>query len=420
MYDLVIKNGTVIDPAHAGPTKADIAVRWGRIEVVAPNILEQHAARVIDAKDRLVVPGLIDLHSHVYDGGTSVGVDPDPLAAESGVTTWIDAGSAGGFNLRGLHQLADRKQVNIYAIMNISCIGLVAHDHELANLEYCSVDLAKVMARAESDFVVGVKCRSGRSGGAKDLEPLKRAKDAASQLGLPLMVHISRRPPALEEALAFLEGGDILTHTFTALDMKLLDDQNGLLDCVDDARSRGVVMDLGHGSGSFSWDSAEALVELGFWPDTISTDIHRMSVHGPFQRGLLRDNAAPASPFPIGSDAGAMVFMYAPESPRPFNLLDCMSKLMHLGMPVEEIVAATTAIPARVLGLDGKIGSLQPGACADIAILNVERGTFDLYDSRREARQASKRFTCDASIKEGRLLPRSLPTSDVPWGVPLG
>jgi dihydroorotase len=419
MYDLLIKNGAVVDPGGGHAGRLDVAVKRGRIEAVEADIPTERAARVFDATDMLVTPGLIDLHSHVYHKGTSGGIDPDPLAAKTGVTTWLDAGSAGAFNLAGLRDLADRARARVYAFVNISSIGLVAHNYELSLLEYCSADLLKTVVDHDRDFVVGVKYRAGRAGGARDLEPLRRAKRASAAIDMPLLVHISRMPPTIEEVLDHMGPGDILSHAFTALDMKILDDEGGVLERARQARDAGILIDVGHGSGSFSWETAEALTAQGFWPDTISTDIHQKSVYGRFQRGYASANPAVAPPALRDSDAAEMMFMFEWGGVQEFDLLDCMSKFLHLGWPVENVIRSVTATPARAVGLDGQIGSFGTGMYADIALLRIEEGEFELHDSKQRPRVASRRFICERAFVGGRPLPRSDALTSVPWVVPV-
>ena len=421
MFDLLVKNGTVIDPGAGQSGQLDVAVRRGKVEAVDANISASSSAVVLDATDRLVTPGLVDLHSHVYAGVTAYGLDPDPIASVTGVTTWVDGGSAGAFSIAGLHEyVASRAKVRIHAFINISCIGLVGHNHELANLEYCSSDLAVAAARHHGDFVVGVKYRAGRAGSAPDLEPLKRAKRASSRLEMPLLVHLSIMPPTVDEVVDHLEPGDILTHTYTNNDMKIIDEHDALLDSVRKARETGVVIDLGHGEGSFSWDTGEVLAAESFWPDTISTDIHLKSVHGHHKRGYLSRSSVPVPPFEDNSDAAMMVFTYEEGSGRAFDLLDCMAKMLHLGMPMEDVIRAVTYGPAKAIGLEGEFGSLRPGMPADLAILQVHDGDFDLYDVRKEVRTVKRTLSCDTTIVGGKPLPRSdqvLPV--VPWVQPV-
>jgi dihydroorotase len=421
MFDLLVKNGTVIDPGSGNSGRLDVAVLRGRIEVVDSDIPETSSAIVLDATDRLVTPGLVDLHSHVYARATAYGLDPDPIAAVTGVTTWIDGGSAGAFGIDGLREyVATRAKVRVRAFINISCIGLIAHNHELANLEYCSSDLAVAAARNQGGFVVGVKYRAGRAGSAADLEPLKRAKRASERLEMPLMVHLSLRPPTVDDVVAHLGAGDILTHTYTNNDMKIIDENDVLLDSVRQARDSGVVIDIGHGEGSFSWETGEVLAAAGFWPDTISTDIHLKSIRGHHKRGYLADGTSRVPPFEMDSDAGGVVFTYEEGSGHSFDLLDCMAKLLHLGMPLDEVVRAVTHTPARVIGLDKEFGSLRPGMQADIAILKVNEGRFELFDVRKKMRTANRSLSCDATIVAGKVLPRSadiLPL--VPWVQPV-
>jgi dihydroorotase len=236
---------------------------------------------------------------------------------------------------------------------------------------------------------------------------------------MPLLVHISRMPPTIGEVLDHMGPGDILSHAFTSLDMKIVDDDLKVLDRVRQARESGVLIDVGHGSGSFSWETAEALTGAGFWPDTISTDIHQKSVYGRFQRGFASSNPAIAPASLRDGDAAEMMFMYQRGGVQEFDLLDCMSKFLHLGWPVEDVVRAVTYSPARAVGLEQQIGSLSPGMAADIAILEVREGEFELHDSKQVPRTTRRRLFCDRALIDGRPLPREGEIQGVPWVVPI-
>jgi dihydroorotase len=420
MLDLVIKNGTVLDPGGGRSGRLDLGIQRGRVARLDPEIPAEQAARSIDASGLLVTPGLIDLHAHVYTGCTFWGVDPDPIAAETGVTTWVDAGSAGAFTLAGLHDyVAMAADVNVKAFVNISAIGLVAQDFELRNAELCSADLLTAVANRYRDFVVGVKFRAGRSGSAENLLPLERARQAADRLEMPLMVHISDAPPNLADVLEMMKPGDILTHAFTGLSMKIVDENGELLEAARKAWDSGIVIDIGHGAGSFSWETAEVLARKDMWPDTISTDIHQLSIHGQNRRGSP-GGMERRSGFNKDTDAAGMVFAYEGSGERAFDLLDCMSKFLLLGLSEEEIVAATTISPARAIGLDAEIGSLVVGKRADIALLRIDEGNYELFDAQFESRSASKRFSCEMAIVGGEPMSRFASEPEVPWIVPVG
>src|SRR3954452_8646987 len=332
-FDLLIKGGEVVDPGGGHEGRLDVAIERGRIAAVDAGIPADSAFRVFDAEGQYVTPGLVDLHTHVFHKVTYWGIDPDPVASASGVTTWNDAGSAGALTLAGLREfVVDRARVRITAYLNISNIGLVGENHECANLAYLDVGLFRRLADDNRDLVRGVKVRMGTpTVGNNGLEPLRLARRAAEECELPLMVHVAFGPPAVEEVLALMRPGDILTHCFTGLDMKIVDDAGQLYEFARRAWESGVVMDIGHGTGSFAYATAEALMAAGRKPDVISTDLHQLSIKGP-----------------------------------AFDLPTTMSKFLHLGMSLPEVVRATTSRPAELLGLD--VGTLRPGSPADVAL----------------------------------------------------
>jgi dihydroorotase len=381
-FDLLIKGGEVIDPTGGFEGPLDIAVSGGRIAAVELEIPEDAAFRVIDAEGQIVTPGLVDLHTHVFHKVTYWGVDPDPVASASGVTTWNDAGSAGALTLPGLREfVVDRARARITAFLNISNIGLVGENHECANLAYLDVDLFRRLADANRDLVRGVKVRMGTpTVGDNGLEPLRLARRAAEECELPLMVHIAFGPPAVEEILPLLRPGDVLTHCFTGLDMKIVGDDGRLLEVAERAWDAGVVMDIGHGTGSFAYSTAEAMVEAGRFPDVISTDLHQLSIKGP-----------------------------------AFDLPTTMSKFLHLGMSLEAIVTATTSRPAEVLGMEAEIGTLRPGSLADVALFRLLHGRFPLYDIWGEMREAGALLVNTQTIVGGRTLDPLSPQPPAPW-----
>ena len=384
-FDLLIKGGEVVDPGGGHEGRLDIAIDGDRIAAVDAAIPADAAARVVDAEGQYVTPGLVDLHTHVFHKATYWGIDPDPVASSSGATTWNDAGSAGALNLPGLREfVVDRSRVRITAFLNISNIGLVGENHECANLAYLDVDLFRRLADRNRDLIRGVKVRMGTpTVGANGLEPLRRARRAAEECELPLMVHIAFGPPEVDEVLALMRPGDILTHCFTGLSMKIVDDDGRLRDFAKRAWDAGVVMDIGHGTGSFSYATAEALMAAGRRPDVISTDLHQLSVQGP-----------------------------------AFDLPTCMSKFLHLGMPLRDVVAASTARPAELLGIDREVGTLRPGSCADVALFRLLNGTFPLYDIFGEMREASRLLVNTLTVIGGKPVAPVPPGPPAPWAEP--
>ena len=381
-YDLLVKGGHVLDTASGHDGVKDVAVTRDRIAAVEPSIPTESAFRVIDAAGQYVSPGLVDMHAHVFHRFTANGIDAENHASRTGVTTWIDAGSAGGYTLRAFRDfVVDRSRVRIRAFLNISAIGLVATDYELARLEFCNTRVFELMANSNRYIVLGVKVRMGiPQYEVLGIEPLRRARAMADACALPMMVHIAWPPPTLEEVLPYLRPGDIITHCFTGLGMKLIDDNGRLRKDAKRAADEGVILDIGHGSGSYSFATAEAMLAEGYPPYVISTDAHEHSVQGPM-----------------------------------FDLPTCMSKMWHLGMPVADVSAAATANPASVVGLAPEIGTLKVGAIADIAVFNVDEGEFPLFDFSHDVRNATRLLRNTTTIVGGRELLPAPPVAPAPW-----
>lgn len=381
-FDLVIKGGHLVDPGAGRVGRYDVAVKRNRIAAVDADIPAEAAVRVIDASGQYVTPGLIDLHTHVYHNVTFWGIQADPVAARTGVTTWLDVGSAGAFNFMGFREFVAKPAASrLYALLNISSIGLTASTGELANLNYCDVDLACKLTNLNRDMILGIKVRIDRNTTAgTGIEPLRRGREAAERVGMPMMVHIGYGPPTVEEVLTFLRPGDILTHCFTGGDMRIIDTEGKLLTDAKRAWDAGVIMDIGHGAGSFSFETAEKLINAGYKPDVISSDIHQISVNGPL-----------------------------------FDMPTCLSKFLALGMSFEEVIKASTVRAAEVLGLQGEIGTLKVGHYADIALFKIEEGRFPLFDVHMNERAGSQLIRNTLTIVNGRELPHVPDGPMAPW-----
>ena len=381
-FDLLIKGGEVLDPGAGYGGQMDVAIVRDRVAAVDRGIPAESAHRVIDATGQYVTPGLVDLHTHVYAGATYWGIRADPVAARTGVTTWVDAGSAGAMTLPAFRDyIVTPARVRIYAFLNIAYVGLAAPNYELATLEYCDAGLCERLANLHRDLVRGVKVRMGTpTVGAHGVEPMRRARQAADALGLPLMVHIAAAPPPIEDVLALTRPGDVLTHSFTGHTMRIVDDRGRLLDAANRAWDAGLVVDVGHGAGGFVFETAEAVLAAGYRPDTISTDIHQDSCLGPM-----------------------------------FDLPTTLGKFLCLGMTLPEVIRAATARPAAVLGLQGEIGTLKPGAHADVALFRLEEGRFPFYDTRRVVREGTQRLRNSLTLVGGQPLPLLPPEPPAPW-----
>ncbi|GAB1693074.1 amidohydrolase/deacetylase family metallohydrolase [Krasilnikovia sp. M28-CT-15] len=373
-YDLLLVGGDVLDPGGGHTGRLDVAVRDGRIAAIGPGL--GHAARtVVEIAGRLVTPGLVDLHTHVHPGAGYWGIDPDPIAWYTGVTTWVDAGSAGAYTLDGLRDFAAGRQVRVAALLNVSGPGLAARTGECRDLSACDVAVAIDTVLAHRDLIRGVKVRvDAEAVGGNGVEPLRRALAVADACGVPVMVHIGAAPPAAADVLDLLRPGDIVTHCASGIATPLGPSARA-------AYERGVLFDLGHGSGGFAFDVLEAQLDAGLRPYSISTDLHARSVYGPV-----------------------------------FDLPTTMAKLLAVGMSLPDVVAAATAHPARALRLDA--GTLTPGAPADLAVFAVEPGEFEVVDAHRQTRRAPLRLVNEATYVAGRRLGPRLPASPPSW-IPL-
>jgi len=382
-FELLLRGGEVVDPGGGHEGLLDVAISRGRIAAVERGIPPESAVRVVDASGQIVTPGLVDLHAHVFNKLTYWGLDPDPIASRTGVTTWNDAGSAGALTVEGFREFIVRPaRVRITGFVNISSIGLVCDDYEVANPWYCDVGLLRRIVERNRDVVRGVKVRMGNllPLQGEPLDPLRRAREAADACELPVMMHIAFGPPSLEEVLPFLKPGDVLTHCFTGHAMKIVDGEGRLLDVARRAWESGVVFDVGHGTGSFSFPVAEAVMADGRKPDVISTDLHQLSVHGP-----------------------------------TFDLPTTLSKFLHLGMSLPEVIEASTLRPARVLGLDDEVGTLRPGARADVALFRLYDGSFPLQDIHGNVREARQLLRNTTTFVGGRELERLPLPPRAPW-----
>ncbi len=383
-YDLLITGGRVLDPATGVDGVADVAVSSGRVVAVAPDLRHEPALRVHDAAGQLVTAGLVDLHTHVWHGGTYWGIDPHTLAWRTGVTTWVDAGSAGAYTLAGMRRLVlDPARVRIPVLLNISAIGLVGESFEHHVLEHDDVDLAAAVIAEHGDVVAGIKVRmDARTIGQHGNEPLDRAVALGRLVGRPVMVHVGYAPPTIDEIVARLSPGDVITHCASGVTTGMVDADGKVTDAARQAAESGVVFDIGHGVGGFAFDVGEAQVAAGITP-TVSSDLHARAVHGP-----------------------------------TFDLPTTMAKLVAAGMSLSDVVAGATHRPAEVLHLPDGVGTLRPGAPADVAVFTVETGDFDVFDVHGETRTSPLRLTNTATFVAGGLLPPAAAEPPAPW-VPL-
>ncbi len=365
-FELLIKGGRVIDPGSDTDAALDVGFSGGRVTALDAGIPADRADRVVDATGAIVTPGLIDLHTHVYWGGTSLGVDAAAIAARSGTTTFVDAGSAGAGNFLGFRRhVMERSRARILAYLNISFAGIFGfssnvHVGECTDIRLCDAREAVACGREHSDVVVGMKVRSGRiAGGTSGIAPVDLAVEAADKLQLPLMTHIDFPPPGRSEVIARLRPGDVLTHCFRPFPNSPIDGAGLVREDAKAARARGVIFDIGHGMGSFDFEVAESMLKAGYAPDVVSSDVHLFCADGP-----------------------------------AYDVLVCLSKLLTLGMPLVEAIRSVTAKPAAVIGRPD-LGSLAVGSVGDAAVLRLVPGQFPYVDASGRTLVGSERLVSD-------------------------
>ena len=373
-YDLLLKGGHVIDPRNNLSAVRDVAIAAGKIAAVAENIPPAEARRVVDASGLYVTPGLVDIHVHVFAG--SMGreytgencVRPDGFTFRSGVTTVVDAGSSGWRNFGEFRdQIINRSQTRVFAMLNIVGHGMGGRPDVEQNTRDMEPQPTAEVARRHSDVVVGIKIAhyAGPEWIAVD-----RAVEAGKLANVPVMVDFATfRPerPFQELVLKHLRPGDIYTHTYlTAVPM--LDDKGQLLPYLFEARKRGVIFDVGHGGGSFSWRQAIPAMKQGFFPDSISTDLHVESMNAGMK-----------------------------------DMLNVISKFLNMGMTVDDAVARSTWNPAREIHHE-ELGHLTVGAVADVAVLRLVKGDFGFIDSARRRMKGDRKLIAEMTLRNGRVV----------------
>jgi dihydroorotase len=384
-FDLVIKNGDVLDPSQSLRGKRDIGIRYGVIEAVEADIPAARALRVLDAGGKLVTPGLIDLHSHVFPYGSAIGIPADELVAHQGTTTCVSAGDAGANNFASFRRyVVAHTRTRLYAFVHIANIGLSGFPvPELYNIDFAQTDAAAKAVAENADLVLGIKVRMSENVIAKHgLEPLRRAIAACTAAGggAKVMCHIGgvETRELMSQILDLLRPGDILTHCYSGApnlgnQFTNIVQDGRLLPAALAAKQRGVVFDIGHGGGSFDYTVAEPAIQQGAGPDTISSDIHVFSGN------------TPGMPY----------------------LTWVMSKFMGLGFSLEQVVAMATINPAKSINRAPKLGTLQVGAPGDVAILELVEGPVSFVDTRNNRREG-----------RAHLKPVQTVAAGVPFGRP--
>lgn len=371
-FDVVLKGGRVLDPAQGIDAPLDVGTKQGRIAALEADLPTDDAWLVLDVAEQFVTPGLIDLHMHIYWGGTDLGVLPDPSCLTTGVTTAVDAGSAGWANFTGFrHFVMGQARTRTFAFLNISSIGITdMRVGENLNLSYCGVEDAIKAVEANRDVILGVKVRVAKPiCGPNGLEPLRRAAAVRDATGTRMMVHISDSEQSMSEILPILKPGDIITHCFTGRGRLILDQQHRtVLPEVRAAQQSGVIFDIGHGQGSFSFAVARDALNDDFLPDTISTDLHNYSSHFTAQ-----------------------------------SLPDVMSKFLYLGRDVPDVVTRATQNAAAAIGMSNTLGHLRVGGVADIAALRLVEGPYPMLDAEGDETTGDQHLAATYTIRAGEV-----------------
>ncbi len=360
-YDLIVRGGRVIDPSLRLNAIRDVAITAGRIVAVDAN-LDGGSAEVIEATGKLVVPGLVDIHTHYARDA-----DGPALGLSGGVTGWIDAGSAGADQLDDMAAVVKAAPQPARMLINIGRAGILP-DGDTMDLALADVDAAKAAVARHLDVVVGVKARLTRGVAADDVEVLRRAQEVATSFNLPVMIHMGQTASPLGRLVSQLKPGDIVTHMLAPPPNSIIDDDDQLLPEVLAARRRGVWFDVANGRiDHLRWDTFDRIMRSGFWPDSISTD---------------------------GSTS-------SPTAESVIDFPNVLSKFLNFGMTVDEVIARATVNPSRMFSVFHDRGTLNVGAPADVAVLELREGRFDFVDNYGNTRTGRQRLFPSATVLGG-------------------
>jgi dihydroorotase len=373
-YDLVLKGGEVIDPGWPLHQRADVAISKGKIAAIAPNIPATEAIRAIDVTGKIVCPGLIDIHAHTFINAHDMGPQTDQRCSASGVTTLVDAGSSGSATFPGLrHYVAERSQVRLRCFVHLSALGLIhLQVGELMNMDYADPEGCARTIRENRDLAIGVKLRFSNNvvPDAAGTEPLRLARQAADMADVPLMVHITDALLPVPKILEFMKPGDVVTHCLHRYQYGIMGpEKKEILREVRDAQKAGVIFDCAHGRMHFTFPFVRMALDQGFMPDTIATDLSIPSA----TRGPV------------------------------FDLPTTMSKFLNLGVSLDEVLRCVTTNPARAIGEGERLGTLKPGAVADVAVFSLERGQFDFVDTDQNHMTGEQKLVTQLTLKDGRI-----------------
>ncbi|MDA1314999.1 MAG: amidohydrolase/deacetylase family metallohydrolase [Acidobacteria bacterium] len=366
-FDILIKNGEVRDAGRGFRQNADVGIKDGKVAAIETSIPAERGIDVVNAEGMYVTPGLVDLHTHVYHS-LGFGIEADPLAATSGVTTWVDAGSF-SHNQAGAFRkfIVEPAQSRIFGYVYLYP---VTRNPDEDPVQYVRRNMRRTgeVVVENRDILIGVKFQVGSNmNGRWSLDFLKIARELCDKYELPLMAHVSFAPPETDQVMELLRAGDVLTHCFNTHAIGILDDAGKIRSSVKEARSRGVLFDVGHGAGSFNFEIARKALDQGFLPDSISTDVYTASINGPV-----------------------------------YDMPTTLTKMQYLGMSLDDILVRATINPAKVVNRIPGMGTLAVGGPADIALLEIEDGDFQLIDSQRNTVNVAKRIVSRLTICRGR------------------
>ena len=368
-YDILIRGGTVCDPVRNFKRRADVGISGDKVTAIEDSIPASRGREVVDAAGQFVTPGLVDLHTHCYFGGTGIGIEAGPIAARSGVTTWVDAGSFGVQQTEGFRRfIVEPSPVRIFGYVYLYPDN---RNPDMDAVKYVRSFMKRTGQTVvdNKDILLGVKLQVGSNmNGRYSYDFLKIARELCDTFRIPLMVHISFAPPETDQVMELMKPGDVITHCYNTHTLGILDNNGKVKQYVLDARKRGVLFDVGHGLGSFNFEAARKALADGFVADTISTDIYNLNVvKGPV-----------------------------------YDMPTTMSKMMHLGMSIDDVLSRTTIAPAKIVNRLPGMGTLAVGSPADVALLRIEEGAFPLVDSQRNTVTAKQRVVSNLTICRGK------------------
>ena len=384
-YDLVITGGRVIDPGRSLDAQLDLAVENGRIAALGQALPVPESARTIDARGKLVAPGLIDVHTHLYEHATAVGTNPDLAGVRSGVTTLLDAGSGGSGTYEGFQQrVIPISHTRIFSLLHLGRGGL-AFAPEIRDSQDVDMDGTIATVERHRGTILGIKVRAvGPAVNTMGVELVRLARRAAAETRTRVMVHIGDPqyrvyPPLTQRLLPLLEPGDIVTHMYTGALGRVLDGQNRVLPEMLEARDKGVVFDVGHGRFNFNFETSQRLLDQGVLPLTVSTDITAQG-----REGIVK------------------------------SMTHVMNKFLALGFSLTDVIRMSTYEPAGIVGMQQELGTLAEGTIADVTLLEQTTGDWTYTDSQGERLTGSMALRPVLCFKGGRQF--SVDYGPFPWG----